>query len=66
MNVDRTKVKSLNVPLGAVFATLQNYLGSTYVNDFNEFGRTFQVRLQAEVLIAKDGRVWLAPARLNE
>src|SRR4029079_3519819 len=36
------------VPLGNVFDTLQVYLGSVYVNDFNRFGRTFQVRAQAE------------------
>ncbi len=48
LNVDRTKVKSLNLPLNLVFGTLQTYLGSTYVNDFNQFGRTYQVRLQAD------------------
>jgi HAE1 family hydrophobic/amphiphilic exporter-1 len=48
LNVDRTKVKSLNLPLIAVFNTLQTYLGSTYVNDFNEFDRTYQVRVQAD------------------
>ncbi|MBU1277235.1 MAG: multidrug efflux RND transporter permease subunit [Proteobacteria bacterium] len=48
VNVDRTKVKTLGVPLSTVFDTLQAYLGSSYVNDFNKFGRTFQVNLQAE------------------
>ncbi|RIL01325.1 MAG: hydrophobe/amphiphile efflux-1 family RND transporter [Proteobacteria bacterium] len=48
IDVDRTKVKTLGVPLDAVFGTLQTYLGSTYVNDFNAFGRTYQVRVQAE------------------
>jgi HAE1 family hydrophobic/amphiphilic exporter-1 len=48
VDVDRTKVKALNIPLGTVFATLQAYLGSAYVNDFNKFGRTYQVRVQAE------------------
>jgi HAE1 family hydrophobic/amphiphilic exporter-1 len=48
LNIDRTKVKSLNLPLNLVFNTLQTYLGSTYVNDFNEFSRTWQVRLQAD------------------
>jgi HAE1 family hydrophobic/amphiphilic exporter-1 len=48
INVDRVKVKTLDVPLSSVFATLQAYLGSSYVNDFNKFGRTFQVRVQAE------------------
>jgi hydrophobic/amphiphilic exporter-1 (mainly G- bacteria), HAE1 family len=47
-DIDRQKVKRLNVPLDDVFATLQAYLGSTYVNDFNKFGRTYQVRVQAD------------------
>jgi HAE1 family hydrophobic/amphiphilic exporter-1 len=48
VNVDRVKVKTLDVPLSNVFNTLQAYLGSAYVNDFNKFGRTYQVRVQAE------------------
>lgn len=47
VDIDRTKVKTLDIPLNAVFSTLQANLGSAYVNDFNEFGRTWQVRLQA-------------------
>jgi len=47
-DVDRTKAKMLNVPLNNVFDTLQVYLGSLYVNDFNLFGRTYQVTAQAE------------------
>ena len=47
-DVDRTKALSLKVPLQSVFDTLQAYLGSTYVNDFNEFGRTWQVKVQAD------------------
>ena len=47
-DIDRTKVKTLDVPLNDVFGTLQAYLGSTYVNDFNAFGRTYQVRVQAD------------------
>src|SRR5581483_7328513 len=47
-DVDRVKANKLDVPLGNVFDTLQVYLGSVYVNDFNRFGRTFQVRTQAE------------------
>jgi HAE1 family hydrophobic/amphiphilic exporter-1 len=46
--VDRTQAKTLDVPLGNVFGTLQAYLGSAYVNDFNKFGRTWQVRVQAD------------------
>jgi len=46
--VDRTKAKTLDIPLDNVFGTLQAYLGSAYVNDFNKFGRTWQVKVQAE------------------
>ncbi|MCE9604222.1 MAG: multidrug efflux RND transporter permease subunit, partial [Planctomycetia bacterium] len=48
IDVDRVKVKTLDIPLGNVFGTLQAYLGSAYVNDFNKFGRTYQVRMQAD------------------
>jgi multidrug efflux pump subunit AcrB len=48
VDIDRTKSKTLGVPLSAVFDTLQVYLGGYYVNDFNEFGRTWQVNLQAD------------------
>jgi HAE1 family hydrophobic/amphiphilic exporter-1 len=48
IDVDRTKVKTMNIPLSSVFDTLQAYLGSAYVNDFNRFGRTYQVNLQAD------------------
>jgi HAE1 family hydrophobic/amphiphilic exporter-1 len=47
-NIDRVKAKTLDVPLDAVFGTLQASMGSTYVNDFNLYGRTFQVRVQAD------------------
>jgi len=46
--VDRVKAQKLHVPMEALFDTLQVYLGSAYANDFNRFGRTFQVRAQAE------------------
>jgi multidrug efflux pump len=46
--VDRDRAKSYGVTLGDVFETLQVYLGSLYVNDFNRFGRTYQVNVQAE------------------
>ncbi len=46
--VDRTKAKTLEIPLSSVFNTLQTYLGSAYVNDFNKFGRTWQVIVQAD------------------
>jgi len=48
LDVDRTRVKSMDVPLKEVFDTLQIYLGSLYVNDFNAFGRTYQVVAQAD------------------
>ena len=47
-DVDRVKAKSLGVPLDTVFGTLQTALGSAYVNDFNKFGRSYQVRVQAD------------------
>ena len=47
-HVDREKVKTYGIPLRDVFDTLQVYLGSLYVNDFNRFGRTYQVNVQAE------------------
>ena len=47
-DVDRIKAKTMGISLSGVFDTLQAYLGSTYVNDFNRFGRTYQVRVQAE------------------
>jgi HAE1 family hydrophobic/amphiphilic exporter-1 len=47
IEIDRVKVKNLDVPLTAVFSTLQAYMGAAYVNDFNKFSRTFQVRVQA-------------------
>ncbi len=46
--VDRLRAKAQGVPLTELFATLQTYLGSTYVNDFNRFGRTWQVIAQAD------------------
>ena len=46
--VDRERAKTYGVPLTDVFDTLQVYLGSLYVNDFNRFGRTYQVNVQAE------------------
>jgi hydrophobe/amphiphile efflux-1 (HAE1) family protein len=48
VNVDRIKAKQLDVKLSDVFQTMQGYLGSIYVNDFNRFGRTYQVVAQAD------------------
>jgi multidrug efflux pump len=50
VDVDRTKCMSMGVPLNDVFLTLQVYLGGYYTNDFNQFGRTWQVNLQADPL----------------
>jgi HAE1 family hydrophobic/amphiphilic exporter-1 len=47
-DLDRTKAKLLGLSLPDVFNTLQIYLGSLYVNDFNLFGRTFRVTIQAD------------------
>ena len=46
--VDRVKAETLNVSVGDVFNVLAGYVGSTYVNQFNKFGRTFQVYVQAD------------------
>src|SRR5688500_15604713 len=48
IDVDRDRVKTYGIPLTDVFDTLQVYLGSLYVNDFNRFGQTYQVNVQAE------------------
>lgn len=48
VDIDREKVKSLGVPLQDVFNTLQVQLGGAYANDFNQFGRTWQVNVQAD------------------
>ncbi len=53
--VDRSKAEALGVSVGDVFATLSSYVGSSYINQFNKFGRTFQVYAQAD-----------APYRLHE
>jgi multidrug efflux pump len=47
-DIDRAKAKAQGVPLQNLFETMQIYLGSLYVNDFNRFGRTFQVVAQAD------------------
>jgi len=47
-DIDRLKAKTEGVPLQNLFETMQIYLGSLYVNDFNRFGRTYQVTAQAD------------------
>ncbi|MDQ0433017.1 multidrug efflux RND transporter permease subunit OqxB [Pantoea agglomerans] len=48
VKVDRDKAKAQGVSLTSLFSTLQTYLGSSYVNDFNRFGRTWRVMAQAD------------------
>ena len=48
LDIDRVRAQILNVPIGAIFETLAINLGSAYVNDFNAYGRLFQVRAQAD------------------
>lgn len=54
VNLDRTKAEYLHVPVNRVFATLQAYLGSMYVNDFNLYDRTYQVKVQAQAPYRKN------------
>ncbi|MDD5198768.1 MAG: multidrug efflux RND transporter permease subunit [Terrimicrobiaceae bacterium] len=53
-DIDRTKAKKLGVPLSEIFETLQVYLGSQFVNEFNLFGRTYRVTAQAEARFRDD------------
>ncbi|WP_028454971.1 efflux RND transporter permease subunit [Chitinilyticum litopenaei] len=48
LDLDREKAKALGVPINAVFDTMQATFGQVYVNDFNQFGRTYRVQLQSE------------------
>ncbi|MEO3677483.1 multidrug efflux RND transporter permease subunit [Rheinheimera sp. FR7-31] len=48
LDIDRTKAKQQGVAMDEIFQTLQAYMGSVYVNDFNQFGRTYQVNMQAD------------------
>jgi HAE1 family hydrophobic/amphiphilic exporter-1 len=48
LEIDRDKARILNVPIPAIFETLSYNLGTAYVNDFNAFGRVYQVRAQAD------------------
>jgi multidrug efflux pump len=53
LDIDRTQAKTHGVPMSEIFNTLQVYLGSLYVNDFNRFGRTWQVNVQAAAAFRK-------------
>ena len=48
LDVDRERAKTLGAPINAIHETLQTYLGGLYVNDFNLYGRTYRVMVQAE------------------
>ncbi|MGL5283829.1 MAG: efflux RND transporter permease subunit [Plesiomonas shigelloides] len=48
MDLDREKAKALGLPINTVFDTMQATFGQVYVNDFNQFGRTYRVQLQSE------------------
>jgi HAE1 family hydrophobic/amphiphilic exporter-1 len=48
VEVDRTKTETLHVTTNQIFSTLSSYMGSAFVNQFNKFGRTFQVYVQAD------------------
>jgi multidrug efflux pump len=54
VDIDREKAKIHGVPLNQIFETLQVYLGSLYVNDMNLFGRTYQVKVQADAPFRQD------------
>ncbi len=54
LNIDRVKAEKMGVLLSDVFAALQANLGSVYVNDFNKFDRTYQVRVQADARFRAD------------
>lgn len=63
VDVDRARAKALGVPVDAVFETLASTLGSYYVNDFNKYGRTWQVLMSADPAYRKQpddiGRMWV-------
>jgi multidrug efflux pump subunit AcrB len=54
LDIDRTKAQLLGINVADVFAALQVYIGSSYVNDFNLFGRTFRVTTQADAEYRND------------
>jgi HAE1 family hydrophobic/amphiphilic exporter-1 len=54
IDIDRNKAKTLQVPLTNIFSALQSQLGSSYINDFSLFGRTFRVMMQADPAYRSD------------
>ncbi len=60
LDIDREKAQLLKVGIGDVFSALQTFIGSVYVNDFNLFGRTFRVQVQADSQFRLDPKDVLA------
>ena len=60
VDIDRERCKAMGVPLNEVFLTLQLYLGGYYTNDFNQFGRTWQVNLQGDPAVPPQPRAGAA------
>ncbi|WP_238119936.1 MULTISPECIES: efflux RND transporter permease subunit [unclassified Xanthobacter] len=60
LDIDREKAQLLRVNVNDVFAALQTFIGSTYVNDFNMFGRTFRVQAQADAKFRMEAKDVLA------
>ena len=56
VTVDRDRAETLKLSVGEVFSTLSAYLGSTYINQFNKFGQSFQVYAQAEFAVPPAAR----------
>ena len=54
VDIDRVKAQKLGVPIAAINDTIQTYFGSSYVNDFNLFGRTYHVTAQADLPFRKE------------
>lgn len=50
LDLDRDKAEAMNVSVASVFSSLQTQLGSMYVNDFNLYGKTYKVRVQADAM----------------
>ena len=47
LDINRDKAEAMKVPISSVFSTLQGQLGSIYINDFNKYGKTYQVKIQS-------------------
>jgi multidrug efflux pump len=67
VDLDRTKAKTLGVRIDSIFETLQAFMGGTYINDFDRFGRLFRVYAQAEADLRTDPedvkRLWVRSER---